>query len=105
MTLRPALVLLALPLLAACNATSQTAQAPLPVAAPAAIPEGPGCASAIARYEAVVKSDHETGNVNAKVYEQIVRELAPARTACAGGRDAEARAIVASSKRSHGYPG
>jgi hypothetical protein len=109
--LRPALFACLAPLLAACNASNgpvATAAAP---AAPAstrfpdvAMPAGSGCAAVIGRFEAVTKADYETGNVNAKVYEQMQKELAPARTACAAGQDAQARGIVAATKSRHGYP-
>ena len=103
------LVLAALPLLAGCNSNSA------PVAsAPAAynsqrfpavdMPVGTGCAAVIGRFEAVIKADYETGNVNAKVYEQMQKELSPARNACAAGDDAGSRGIVASVKSRHGYP-
>lgn len=103
----------AAPLLAGCNTTTASNPAPAPVAyAPAgprfpvvAMPEGSGCSAVLARYENVLKADLETGNVNKSVYEQIQSELSPARNACAGGRDGEARSIVAASKSRHGYPG
>ena len=106
----PALLLLAAIPLAGCNSNA------VPVAtAPAAynsqrfpavdMPVGTGCAAVIGRFEAVIKADYETGNVNAKVYEQMQKELSPARNACAAGDDAGSRGMVASVKGRHGYPG
>ncbi len=112
--LRPALCsLVLLPLLAACNAATPVAVAPavapggynstrFPVVA---MPEGSGCAAVIGRYDAVMKADYESGNVGAKVFDQIQNELAGARSACAAGRDGEARGLVSASKSRHGYPG
>ena len=64
-----------------------------------------GCDELIARYRAVAKSDADTGNSNQSVYAQIDREIRIAEIACAGGRDGEARALIAGSKSRHGYPG
>ncbi len=107
--LRPALIAACLPLLAGCNSIAS------PVAStPAAynsqrfpvvdMPVGTGCAAVIGRFEAVIKADYETGNVNAKVYEQMQKELSPARTSCVAGDDAGSRGVVASVKSRHGYP-
>jgi hypothetical protein len=108
--LRPALIAACLPVLAGCNSNA----VPTP-AAPAAyssqrfpavdMPVGTGCAAVIGRFEAVIKADYETGNVNAKVYEQMQKELSPARTACVAGDDAGSRGVVAAVKSRHGYPG
>jgi hypothetical protein len=108
----PATLAFCMPLLAGCNTTSESvATAPAPAATNAArfptvaMPEGSGCAAVIGRYDAVLKADFQTGNVNAKVYDQIQRELEGARNACTAGKDAEARSLVAASKARHGYPG
>lgn len=106
----PALLLALLPLLAGCNSTAvPSASAPasynsqrFPVVD---MPVGTGCAAVIGRFEAVIKADYETGNVNAKVYEQMQKELSPARTSCVAGDDAASRGIVATVKSRHGYPG
>ena len=66
---------------------------------------GSGCSAVIGRYQAVLKADLDTGNVNKSVYDKIQGELVPANNACAAGRDAEARSLVAASKSRHGYPG
>lgn len=112
--MRKALLLAAAaPLLAGCNTTP----APRPDVQAAAyaspstpfpkvvLPEGSGCSAVIGRYQAVLNADLETGNVNKSVYDRIQGELAPANSACAAGRDAEARGLVAASKSRHGYPG
>jgi hypothetical protein len=111
--LRPALLLLALPLLAACN-EARAPQAAVPAQRPGTyaatdfpvvvMPQGDGCAAVIGRYDAVLKADWESGNVAERVYNQIQKELEPVRSACTGGRDGEARAMVAANKARHGYP-
>ena len=103
-------LLFAAPLLLALAACNSARSAPPPVAgaAPpvvAALPAGAGCDAVIARYRAVVKSDADTGNVNQSVYAQIDAEIRRAEAACAAGRDAEARSLIAASKSRHGYPG
>ena len=75
------------------------------VASKPALPSGTACAEAINRYDTVVTSDVETGNVNKPVYESIQRDLAPARSACIAGRGGEAIGMVSASRRRHGYPG
>lgn len=108
--LRPLLLAACLPLLAGCNAgsapvASASAGSPPQRFPKVEMPEGSGCAAAIGRFEAVIKADYQTGNVEAKVYDQMVKELAPARSACAAGEDAKARGLVAATKSRHGYPG
>lgn len=112
MTLHRLVLPAALALLtAACNQT-----APAPVAAPAGpvspvtpagfrLPDGAGCSGEIARWRAIQDNDLKTGHVGQKVYETIRGEIAQAEAACAGGRDAEARGLVAASRKRHGYPG
>ena len=68
------------------------------------LPEGAGCSGDVARWQAVQANDYASGNVNLRVYGQIQNEIARAAEACAAGRDAEARKLVASSKARHGYP-
>lgn len=97
--------LLLLPLAACNSAKAPPPQANTGPAQAAAAPEGAGCAAAIARYRAVAKADADSGNVNPSVYKQISGEIAQAEAACAAGRDADARALVSSSKARHGYPG
>ena len=64
---------------------------------------GVDCGAEIARFQAIVTSDHGTGNVDPNVFDQIESELSRASAACAAGRGAEAHAIVAASKARHGY--
>jgi hypothetical protein len=111
--LRPAFVLLLLPVLSACN-QAQAPQAAAPKLQPGTyaatefptvvMPTGDGCAAVIGRYDAVLKADWESGNVAERVYAQIQKELEPVRATCAAGRDGEARAMVSANKARHGYP-
>ena len=67
------------------------------------LPSGAPCSGEIDRYDAVVKDDLRTGNVDQKVYDQVERELARAAASCSAGKGGEAHAIVAASKSKHGY--
>ena len=98
--------------LAACNTT---ASAPQPPATPASgipyvtapgfkLPEGSGCAGDVARYQAVMDNDLETGHVNKGVHTIISGEISAARSACAAGQKAQASSLVNASKMRHGYP-
>jgi hypothetical protein len=112
-----AAVLVAAIALGGCNLSgSQTASAPAAppasvAAAPGggapsnspALPEGAACTGEINRYQAVLKADLGTGNVNKSVYDKIQTELARAAAACAAGHDAEAQGLVRASKEQHGY--
>ena len=105
--------LLAAAALAACTsagpppAPSRPAPSGIPyVTAPGfKLPEGAGCAGGVARYQAIMDNDLETGHVNKSVYAQINGEIEGARAACSAGRDGEANGLLAASKRRHGYPG
>lgn len=110
-----ALALLATSLLAGCNtAAPPSAGAPpadrysglAPGVSPAGfkLPEGSGCAGAIARWQAIQDNDLNSGHVNQKIYDQIQGEIRQASTACAAGRDAEAQGLVRASRTRHGYP-
>jgi hypothetical protein len=96
-------------LLAGCKANSDPIVATSPSAAPAPPPAdtrliiGGGCSGEISRFQTILKADVDTGNVNQSVYDAIQRELAPATSACASGRDGEARAMVQATKAKHGY--
>ena len=96
-----AVVLLSSSLLAACNQTA----APRPSAAVAGAASGgaTGCAGDIAQFRAVLKNDVDTGNVGQSVYTRANADLGRADSACAAGRDAEARSLVASTKGRYGY--
>jgi hypothetical protein len=98
-------------LLAACNAGAPPPQAAAPEPRVAytppgfQMPAGSGCAADIGRWKAVQANDHQMGQINDSVYAQIEGEIAQAEAACQAGRDGEARALVAASRRRHGYPG
>lgn len=110
------LLRLSLPLLCAlaaagCNPGAPTAAAPPPgpvspvTPAGFALPQGAGCSGDIARFRAIQDNDLKTGHVNKTVYDRIQGEIAQAESACAAGRDAEARNLIAASRKRHGYPG
>ncbi|RBP11929.1 hypothetical protein DFR50_11536 [Roseiarcus fermentans] len=95
---------------AGCNAPAPQASAP-PAPGSVAVtpqgfqmPEGGDCRAEIARYRAVQDNDLAMGHVAQSVYAQIKREIAAAETACAAGRDGEAKAMIAASEQRHGYP-
>lgn len=103
----------ALGLCAGLSACSTTASAP--AAAPSSaipyvtapgfkLPDGTGCAGEVARYQAIMDNDLDTGHVTRAVHAMIVSEISAARSACAGGRDGEARGLVVASRKRHGYP-
>lgn len=113
--MRLALVAVAAPALlalAGCNATTTQAPPPAPAAAAVSpvtpsgfrLPEGAGCTGAVARFRAIQDNDLATGHVSRKVYDQIRGEIAQAESACAAGKDAEARGMIAASRKRHGYP-
>lgn len=105
--------------LAACNAAG-TPPAPVAAAPPASsayanlpagvsppgfrLPEGSGCSGAVARYDAIMDNDLNSGHVSQSVYNKIKGEIAQASAACQAGRDGEAEALVRSSRSRHGYP-
>ena len=90
--------------LAACTQTASTQPAPSPLAAAAGLPAtAAGCAGEIAQFRAVLKSDVDTGNVGQSVYNRANADLAQAESACAAGREGEARSRVASTKSRFGY--
>ena len=104
----PFIVVLGAVGLAACNASDGAGIVPTTAVATAppssfGLPPGAPCSGEIGRYDAVVKDDLRTGNVEQKVYDQIERELARATAACAAGKGGEAHALVAASKSRHGY--
>ncbi len=98
--------------LAACNAArspqaTAVAAAPSPPArtSEAPLPEGSGCAGAVARYRAVIDNDLDMGHVNKSVHAQISNEIAEAASACSSGQDGRALSLLRTSKSRHGYPG
>lgn len=68
------------------------------------MPQGTGCAGAIARYRAVIANDHAMGHVEDKVYVAIEAETNAADKECSAGHDAQAQAMVRASEAKHGYP-
>lgn len=97
--------------LAACN-SAQTPVVVAPVAASRSVtpsdfvlPEGSGCAGAIARYRAIMDNDLAMGHVEHGVFVTIQGEIDHAASTCSAGRDAQAIALVRASKARHGYPG
>ncbi len=96
------LTLLAL-LLAGCASSSSNSAA---VIIPGAVNYhvgGSGCGQAIAAFELVIDSDAQTGNLNKSVYPRITKDLAPAKSACTAGRDADANSQLAAVKARYGY--
>lgn len=61
------------------------------------------CGTELSRFQHVLESDLQTGNVNQSVYDQIQRDLSNAARACDAGRDGEAITIMRSTKSRHGY--
>ncbi len=103
-------LVLALPLLAACNSASPPAPATY-AAAPTGVtpssfklPEGSGCSGAVSRLNAIIDNDLETGHINPKVHKAMKSELDSAAAACSAGKDAQAEAMVAATRKRHGYP-
>ncbi len=67
------------------------------------LPDGAGCSGEVARFQAVLKNDVDTGNVNQSVYNRAEPDINRAAAACSAGRDGEARAILAATKSRFGY--
>jgi hypothetical protein len=112
--LRTGFALLVVGALCGCNSSAPPPQAAAPQPAPARtaytppdfqMPSGSGCANDIGRWKAVQENDYRMGQVNDNVYAEIQGEISAAQAACQSGKDAEARRMVADSKRRHGYPG
>lgn len=98
--------------LAACNTTAPQPPAPTNAQRTSGVtpqgfrlPEGAGCTGEIARFQAIQDNDLATGHVGQSVYDRIKGEIAAAAAACSAGRDAEARGMIAASRKRHGYPG
>ena len=108
--MRATLWLLSGLVLAACN-SAPPLPAPAATAAPSGVtpadfklPEGAGCAGDIARLQAIIDNDQKTGHIGASVHDRMQADLAKARIACDAGRDGEARAMVAATRKRNGYP-
>jgi hypothetical protein len=102
-----ALVIAAAALSSACTrTTAETGPAPaMATVAPAPAPAGgSGCSGALANFQRVIDSDRDTGNVNQSVYKRMTSDLAPAKTACASGRDADSLRQLSGVKSKYGYP-
>jgi hypothetical protein len=92
----------------------QQAASPPPVASSSAIPgvtrsdfrlpEGSGCSGEVTRFRAVMDNDLETGHVARSVYDQVIREIDGAASACSAGRDGEAVRMINTTKTRFGYP-
>jgi hypothetical protein len=95
--------------LCGCNQDAPVASAPPPPpkAAPVAdfsnLPPGVPCSDKINRYQSVLVGDHQTGNVNDSVFEEIEHELTDAAAVCSAGHDGEALGLVRASEDKHGY--
>lgn len=95
--------------LSACNEDAPVASAPPPPPPPAApasfanLPPDAPCTTKINHYQSVLVADHETGNVNDSVFNQIEHELSDAAAACSAGRGGEAMNLIRASETKHGY--
>jgi len=104
-------VLVAASALCGCNETTgpvaPVAATPAAAAVPVGpnLPEGAACTGDYRHFQAVLKDDVETGNLDPRVFDQIQADLSKAAAVCAAGRDGEARAIIHASKEKHGYHG
>ncbi len=93
--------------LGACNETGGGAFGPTVAVSAGAgafrLPADAPCAGEINRYQTIVKSDLDTGNLEQKIYDQIENELTHAASVCSAGNGGQAHALVAASKARHGY--
>ncbi|WP_342360869.1 hypothetical protein [Terrarubrum flagellatum] len=106
--LRPFLAASACALLAACNTAAPPP--PPPGSAPNGVtpstfsmPSGGGCAGEVARFQAVIDNDLETGHTIKRVHEAMSAEIAHARTTCQSGNDGGAIAQLNATKAKFGY--
>lgn len=96
-------------LAAGCTQTVSNPPAPPPGVVPGvtpntfSMPAGSGCSGEVARFDAVLKNDVQTGNVNQSVYNRAEPDIRRASAACAAGRDGEAVSIIAATKTRFGY--
>lgn len=100
--------------LGGCNLSSPVASVPPPppqaaqavVADPplfAKLPDGAACTGKIRRYQAVLRADLSTGNLERPVYDQIELELGQAAADCIDGLGPQAIALTKASAARHGY--
>ena len=109
------LVLVALPALALSACNTPQPQAPgaasyqaLPAGVSPAnfrLPDQPGCAGDVARFQSIIDNDLATGHTTKSVRDAVTADLGRAQKACDAGRDAEGSAIVAATRKKFGYPG
>ncbi len=104
---------LAVLMLAGCNAAAPPPQTVAVAQAPGSLtatppnfqlPEGGSCMGDIARYRAIQANDLAMGHVAQSVYNKIKVEIAAAEEECNAGHEAHARAMIVASKKRHGYP-
>ncbi|WP_375458040.1 hypothetical protein [uncultured Enterovirga sp.] len=98
-------------MLAACNPRASAPNAAVPAPAASGVtpstsrmPEGSGCAGDVARFRAVLANDAEVGHLTQSVFARATADLDKATQACVAGRDGDARAQVAATRRRYGYP-
>jgi hypothetical protein len=109
--LRPALIAVTLGFgLAACQTTSVTPPAPSPSSAPVGVtpntfsmPSGSGCSGEVARFQAVMDNDLDTGHTTKGVHANVSAEIATARATCAGGNEGGAIGQLNGTKSKFGY--
>ncbi len=96
--------------LAACQTTSVTPAAPPPSSAPVGVtpntfsmPSGSGCAGEVARFQAVMDNDLDTGHTTKGVHGNVSAEIATARATCAGGNEGGAIGQLNATKSKFGY--
>jgi hypothetical protein len=96
--------------LAACQTASVTPAAPPPSSAPVGVtpntfsmPSGSGCAGEVARFQAVMDNDLDTGHTTKGVHGRVSGEIAIARATCAGGNEGGAIGQLNGTKSKFGY--
>ena len=103
--LAPIALLIACAVLSSGCTRTTAATGPAPaMAAIAPAPAAAGCTGAIAGFQRVIDADRDTGNVIASVHRRMSTDLAPAKTACAAGRDGEAMSQLSGVRAKYGYP-
>lgn len=113
--MRPILsaLLLALPL-AACQSggAALAPPAPPPGQAPVGVtpssfsmPTGSGCTGEVARFQAIMDNDLDTGHTTKSVHTQVSGQIAQARATCQAGNEAGATAQIRAIRARFGYPG
>ena len=100
--------------LAACNSTSQTVAPPPPAIKQQSgnlisdpnfkLPDEPGCAGHINRFQALIDNDLQTGHTTQTVRDDISASLSRIAAPCSAGDDAGASASVVALRRKFGYP-